>query len=217
MADLTLGPLVCGTASVIDGTFVWTDYAYDDTGASDVELHGGAATYPEGLANAADLIQLQIRPVGDGLHIRAVLQTLHDPALPVLAVAFDVDGDPTTGAATLPGDAWTAVPPLGIEALVVITAAGAELRRFESGTWTTVATFASGVDVDSTMLETTVPTEHLDPAGATWRVFAAVGIAHDGSSFLDGGGAIHDLAFVGNETASRARGRQRRVAGPQPG
>src|SRR6478735_4922667 len=87
VADLTLGPLVCGTASVIDGTFVWTDYAYDDTGASEAELHGGAATYPEGLTNAADLIQLQIRPVGEGLHIRAVLQTLHDPALPVLAVA----------------------------------------------------------------------------------------------------------------------------------
>ena len=48
MADLTLGPLVCGTASVIDGTFVWTDYAYDDTGASEAELRGGAAAYPEG-------------------------------------------------------------------------------------------------------------------------------------------------------------------------
>ena len=32
--DPTVGPLICGTASYVDGTYVWTDYAYDDTGAS---------------------------------------------------------------------------------------------------------------------------------------------------------------------------------------
>ncbi len=203
MADLTLGRLICGTASVVDGTYVWTDYAYDDTGASATELGGGAVVYPDGAANAADLIQLQIRPGVDGLHIRAVLQTLDEASRPVLAVGFDTDRDPTTGAATFPGDAWNAVPPLGIELVVVITGAGGELRRFESGRWATVATFPSAVDVDSTMIEATVPSAHLDPRGAIWRAFAAVGLAHDGGSFLDGAGAIYDLAFVGNETAAR--------------
>ena len=86
MADLTLGPLICGTASYVDGTYVWTDYAYDDTGASEAELGGGAATVPGRAANTADLIQLQLRPTDDGLLIRAVLQTLNDPSVPVLAV-----------------------------------------------------------------------------------------------------------------------------------
>jgi pimeloyl-ACP methyl ester carboxylesterase len=206
VADLTLGRLICGTASVVDRTYVWTDYAYDDTGASATELGGGAAVYPDGAANAADLIQLQIRLGADGLHIRAVLQTLDDPSRPVLAVGFDTDRDPTTGAATFPGEAWNAVPPLGIELLVVVTGAGGELRRFEAGSWATVATFPSAVDVDSTTVETTVPIEHLDPSGVTWRAFAAVGLARDGVSFLDGGGPIYDLAFVGGETASRSRG-----------
>ena len=43
-AEPTIGPLICGTASYVDGTFVWTDYAYDDTGASERELGGGAAS-----------------------------------------------------------------------------------------------------------------------------------------------------------------------------
>src|SRR5258708_40055386 len=76
VADLTLGPLICGTASVVDGTFVWADYAYDDTGASATELGGGAAVYPDGAANAADLIQLHTRPGDQALRDRAVLQTL---------------------------------------------------------------------------------------------------------------------------------------------
>ena len=67
------------------------------------------------------------------------------------------------------------------------------------------------------MLETTVPVEHLDPRGATWRAFAAVGLARDGVSFLDGAGEIYDLAFVGNETAARAARCEHLVAGPQSG
>src|SRR3954451_17306983 len=79
VADPTLGPLICGTATVVDGSYVWTDYAYDDTAPSAEELGGAAARYPDGAANAADLIQLQLRPTADGLAVRAVLQTLTDP------------------------------------------------------------------------------------------------------------------------------------------
>ena len=31
-SDVTVGPLVSGTSSIIDGTFAWTDYVYDDRG-----------------------------------------------------------------------------------------------------------------------------------------------------------------------------------------
>ena len=92
--DPTIGPLICGTGSYVDGTYVWTDYAYDDTGASAEELGGGADAYPDEGSNTADLIQLQLRPTVDGLQIRAVLQTLDDPSVPVLAVGVDTGGDP---------------------------------------------------------------------------------------------------------------------------
>ena len=177
VADLTLGRLVCGTAAVVDGTYVWTDYAYDDTGASAVALGGGAAAYPDGAANAADLIQLQLRATADGLHIRAVLQTLDDPALPVLVVASTPIGDPTTGAATFPGYVWNACRRSASSSWWCSPAAAPSSAGSSRGAGGASAMFPSTVDTGSTMIETTVPIEHLDPSGATWRTFVAVGLA----------------------------------------
>ena len=207
-SDPTVGPLICGTASYVDGTYVWTDYAYDDTGASASELGGGVEPYPEDGANTADLIQLQLRLTDDGLLIRAVLQTLNDPSVPVLAVGFDTDCDPATGAPGLPGGRWLAEPPLGLERVVIVSgdSGGGELRQYADGGWHTSATFPATIDPSTNVLETTVPRTVLDPARATWRVVAALGIMHDGASFLDGPGAIYDLAFVGNESPARPRG-----------
>ena len=175
--DPTVGPLICGTASYVDGTYVWTDYAYDDTGASASELGGGAEPYPEDGANTADLIQLQLRPTADGLLIRAVLQTLDDPSVPVLAVGFDTDCDPATGAASLPGGRWLADPPLGLEWVVIVSGHGdgGELRQFADGEWNMRATFPATVEPATNVLETTVPRYALDPGRATWRAVAALG------------------------------------------
>ena len=206
MSDSTVGPLNCGTASYVDGAYVWTDYVYDDTGGSETELGAGKAVYEEGAVNAADLVQLQIRATDDGLEIRAVLQTLNDPSLPVLAVGFDTDCDPATGAPSIPGGMWNADPPLGIEHVVVVTETGGEVRSFENGEWTSRAQVPSTIDTDATTITVTVPAAHLDPGRATWRAFAALGVMQDGISFLDGGGPVFDLAFVGNEPPARARG-----------
>lgn len=116
--NVTVGPLVSGRAGYVDGTYAWTDYAYDDTGANTNDTPGGNATYPASLPekNAADLIQLQMRIEGDQLHIRGVLQTLLDGSVPVLRVGFDTDGDTSSGAATLPG--WSVASPLGLDLIV---------------------------------------------------------------------------------------------------
>ena len=134
-AEPTVGPLICGTASCVDGAFVWTDYVYDDTGASEHELGGGAVRYPVDGANEADLVQLQLRPTVDGLVVRAVLQTMRDPSVPVVAIGFDADCDPTTGAATFPGGRWRAVPPLGLERVLVVSDGRAELLQYGDGRW----------------------------------------------------------------------------------
>jgi hypothetical protein len=66
-SEPTIGPLVSGTSSVVDGTYVWTDYAYDDRGPNldgpgreDLDTAGGDAVYGIGWRNEADLIQLQL-------------------------------------------------------------------------------------------------------------------------------------------------------------
>ena len=204
--DPTVGPLICGTGSYVDGTYAWTDYAYDDTGASETALGGGAEPYPEEGANTADLIQLQLRPTDDGLPIRAVLQTLDDPAVPVLAVGFDTDADPATGAPTLPGDRWRADPPLGLEWVAVVNGGGGELREFADGAWNT----RRDVRVDGRPRHERArghdPARRARSRRATWRVVAALGVARDGISFLDGDAPIYDLAFVGGESPARPLG-----------
>jgi hypothetical protein len=214
-ADPELGPMICGTSSYVDGTFVWTDYAYDDRGPNEdpdpgdeteyYRLAGGDATYPEFAApgNAADLIQLQIGVQGDGLHLLAILETLVNPDFPILGVAFDTDANPATGAALLPdaGHSWPASGSLGVEQLVVVSSEGAKLWTYAGQTWSASAPFDATVDKDLNVMKTVVPNNLLDtPEEGTWRVFGVLGIRNAaGGSWLDGSEAIYDLAFVGDE------------------
>jgi predicted esterase len=203
-------PMVCGTSLDVGGTYVWTDYAYDDRGAntqggdlSNPATAGGDAVYPAWAApgNAADLIQLQIGEQEGNILVRAVLETLTDAQVPLLGVAFDTDGDAETGAATAPGGGWVADGPLGIEKLVVVAADGAEVWSYGDVGWSASEPFAATVDPNSNSMETVVPHSMLAfPQHGAWRVFGVLGIRNAaGGSWLDGQELIYDLAFVGNE------------------
>jgi hypothetical protein len=214
-AAVELGELIAGTAAYVNGTFVWTDYAYDDRGANrdaatggdrtSSVYAGGDATYPFEIdgGNAADLIQLQIGLQDGSLTLRAILETLIDPGVPVVGVAFDTDADPTTGSDALPGGMWTVDGALGVELLVVLSATRGELRRFTDGEWAIDASIPTRVDVETNTLTATVPRSLVEPARGTWRAFAAVGIATASGSWLDGAAPIFDLAFVGGEPLVR--------------
>jgi len=203
-------PLVSGTSLYAEGTYVWTDYAYDDRGAnteggdlSNPATAGGDAVYPEWAApgNAADLIQLQIGERQGEILVRAVLETLTDAQVPLLGVAFDTDGNAETGAAALPGGGWTADGPLGAEELLTIAADGAELWSYGEMGWSASEPFAAAVDPNSNSMEAVVPRALLAfPEHGTWRAFGVLGIRNaEGGSWLDGSELIYDLAFVGSE------------------
>lgn len=206
-----LGELIGGSAAYVDGTFVWTDYAYDDRGANrdaanggdrtNSALAGGDTRYPAEIAggNAADLIQLQIGLAGGELSLRAVLQTLVDPTLPMLGIAFDTDRDTATGAAQLPGEQWQAAGDLGAEVLLLLSSAGGEVLRANGDTWQSAGTFAVAVDAATNTISAGVPTGLLDPQQQTWRAYAALGLA----GWADGAAPIFDLAFVANELLVR--------------
>ncbi|MGH7789071.1 MAG: hypothetical protein ACRERC_19530 [Candidatus Binatia bacterium] len=211
----TLGELIAGEAGYVDGTFVWTDYAYDDHGANVTARTGGDRTrsafaggdtlYPPEAApgNVADLIQLQIGLRGGALTLRAVLETLVDPDLPVLAVGFDTDAQSATGAATLPGSAWEVDGALGVEVLLVLSSAGGEIWRFADGAWHPDGAFAVAIDTEANSITATIARAALDPQRATWRAVAALGIATAAGTWLDGAAPIFDLAFVGGELLVR--------------
>lgn len=195
-----LGPLICGTSSYVDGTYVWTDYAYDDQGAHESGVPGGEATYPEGIDNSADLIQLQFESSPDGLQITAVLQTLLKASLPVLGIGFDTDADPGTGAPDFPGSSWQPKKPLGIDLIVTVSEQHATLRRFSDGKWSKASTFVSTVDSQANTMQATIPKTLAEPDTAVWRVFAGLGIQDKKGSWLDGHSPLYDLAFVGRES-----------------
>ncbi|HEY6131605.1 MAG TPA: hypothetical protein VIV27_06270, partial [Halioglobus sp.] len=202
-SEVTVGPLVSGTSSTIDGTLAWTDYVYDDLGPNsdsgdrtDMASAGGDAAYPGGLSNAADFVQVQLRNDSDGLHIHVVLETLLDAAVPLVGIAFDTDNDSATGAAKLPGT-WQPDGPLGTELLVVIAQVAGEILRWENGQWTSVATITVSVDTDDNTLVAMLPSTVVAPGDATWKAIGVAGTTT--ASWLTGAGVIHDLAFVADE------------------
>lgn len=202
--DLTIHPLVSGEDGYSNGTYVWTDYAYDDSGPTKNGSVGGQATYPSSAApgNAADLVQLQLTPSGPGLRIRAILETLAKPNLPLLGVGFDTDNNPATGAASVPGGSWVTEGRLGLEDMVTVSSSGAALLRWTGATWSTVAHFPATVDTAANLMETTVPASLLaTPKSGQWRAVGVLGLATAGDTWIDGSGPIYDLAFVHAEDA----------------
>lgn len=107
---------VSGTTVVGDGELVWTGWPYDDHGADTIplpllnELLGadpavtdqlfsartGDLIYPTDrdrfAANAADLVEVRVRPDTDGLALRFTLNTLLAEAVPAVAVGIDRTG-----------------------------------------------------------------------------------------------------------------------------
>jgi hypothetical protein len=177
----TLGPLISGTTSILQGAHVWTDYAYDDR---------AGAPGTRSATNGADLIQLQIRPTPDGLSIRAVLETLIVPAVPSVGLGIDLDADPATGAPGLPVGGWqVGGTPLGLERAVLVTEAGAAVFAWDGAAWATVADRPSAVDPVANTVDATVPWDDLPDLGPRWRVTGWAGPV----GTEDG---VHDLAYV---------------------
>jgi hypothetical protein len=206
----TIGPLVSGTEGVVAGTWYWTDYAYDDRGANTdagdrtvIDDAGGDATYPGGLTNAADLIQLQVGTDGEQLEVTAVLETLTDPTVPALVVGFDTDADASTGAPALPFLDWQPSEPLGLERAVVLTAgSGRLLTATPEGEWDQAASTEVDVEVDreentlaaSLPIDAPTPDQRPQLAAAT-ALASEVGL----DPTAPGTATTYDLAFVGGE------------------
>jgi pimeloyl-ACP methyl ester carboxylesterase len=151
--------------------------------------------------DAVDLIQLQLKPGADGLSIRAVLESLESWNSPLLGVGVDTDNDDTTGASDVPG--WTrssSSGPLGLDRLVLMDKNGATIRSWTDGSWSTGTAVSSGVDVEANTMDAFVATQALDSSGTTWRVVGILGVASP--SWFDGGGPIHDLAYVEDSSFS---------------
>ena len=180
--------LVSGATAYRKGEFLYQDYLYDDSGArftpdpSDPKTagnlfskHNGTYTYPtaEGYANnAADLVELRVRPLRRATAFRVTLNTLKDPSLVAFSIAIggkegELADFPFGANVQAPAELFLTVHPEG-DAMVgeLTTAADGE----------TTETFPARVDRRRRQVEVRVPRKVWNPRRRAVRLAAGVGL-----------------------------------------
>ena len=182
--------LVSGASAYRNGEFLYQDYLYDDHGArfqpdpADPRATGdtfskpnGTYTYPTDPAyahNAADLVELRVKPLAGATAFRVTLNTLKDPSRTAFSIALGGTSGTTHpfphGAnVRAPADLFLTVHPGG---------AGLAAELVDAAGGTPVPGSAPAVALDATrrQIEVRVPQSAWDPTGKVVRLAAGVGL-----------------------------------------
>jgi pimeloyl-ACP methyl ester carboxylesterase len=180
--------LVSGTTAYRKGEFLYQDFLYDDSGArltpdpADPKAagnlfshHNGTYTYPtaEGYANnAADLVELRVKPLRRATAFRVTLNTLKDPSLVAFTIAIGgKEGEthplPLGANVVAPADLFLTVHPAE-EGMVgeLVTADGEDAG----------GPVGARVDKKRRQIEVRVPHRLWNPKRKTVRLAAGVGL-----------------------------------------
>jgi pimeloyl-ACP methyl ester carboxylesterase len=183
-------PRTCGTSRFAGGALFWTDFLYDDHGATgvpvDIPTGGlvpsrGTYVYPAGPAsnNGADIFRAAIGLTDTHTWWRLDWNTLLAASVPIALFTFDTD----RGQA--PTDQWpanTGVRSAGIDMALLVSAAGAWLIDLTTDARTPVE---HSVDTASRSFLAQIPRSLVEPTG-TWTVRLAAGLANDdGDGFAE--------------------------------
>jgi hypothetical protein len=214
-ASDTAFPRTSGTSRLAAGGKFWTDYLYDDHGATTTSTGGlsvtagspsfGTFTYPAGAAhgNGADIFRSAVALRGSTSYWRVDWNTLADPRVPIAEWTFDRDDRTSTGGSTWPGAAGVSSP--GIGAALIVSSRGAEVVDVVSGKVT--AHLHTTVDRAAHSFVVAVPKHVLHPTG-TWRVRLAAGVADgSGTGFAPAPDAVPGQTHVYN-VAFRTRAQE---------
>lgn len=202
-------PRTSGTGRLASGASLWSDFVYDDYGAtnlpgaptssydqsSGLAARHGDYVYPPGPAdnNGADIFRAGIGLKGNFSYWRVDWVTLADPNVPIAEWTFDTDNNSATGAANWPAGAGVTSP--GIDQALVVSSRGAWLVNPLTGLRTNVVASGGSLTVDRTAKSfiVAVPRSLLPVSGA-WRVRLAAGLA-------DASGQTFAPPYVGNTSS----------------
>ena len=183
-------PRTCGTGRFAGGALFWTDFIYDDHGATGALVSvptGGLApprgtyVYPAGAAarNGADIFRVAIGLTETDTWWRIDWNTLLDSSIPVGLFTFDTDRGASS---TAKWPAGAGVRSAGIDLALLVSGAGARLIDLKKKSTTVVE---HSVDMESRSFLARVPRSLVDPTG-TWTVRLAAGLANAaGDGFAD--------------------------------
>src|SRR5947209_3428876 len=153
--------LISGTTAYRHGEFLYQDFLYDDR----------ALTYPDDpkrlASNAADFVEVRIKPLKSATAIRITLNSMLDPN--AAAVTIGLGG--SAQAQPMPHNAGAKMP-----AEVFVTAHGCTGDVVRAADGTVLARPAVTTDLKRRQLQIEVPNRAFDPRGRTVRVGAAVGL-----------------------------------------
>ncbi len=205
-------PRTCGAGRVAGGALFWTDFLYDDHGATGVPVGDlkiqapprGTYVYPDGPAarNGADIFRVAIGLTETHTWWRIDWNTLLDASVPIALFTFDTD----------PGrvgpDEWPAgagVRSAGIDLALLVSGSSAALIDLTTQVTTPVE---HSVDMGSRSFVAQVPRSLVEPADS-WTVRLAAGLANaSGDGFADvpaergalpGQPNVYNIAFRTNE------------------
>ncbi|HVS29674.1 MAG TPA: alpha/beta hydrolase-fold protein, partial [Solirubrobacteraceae bacterium] len=220
--------LVSGASAYRNGEFVYQDFLYDDHGARGAQRDPGDArqapggdstsgdifaqpngtytylTDPVYASNAADLVELRVKPLADATALRITLNTLQDARLVATTIAI---GGSAGAPRAYPHGANVQGP-----AAMFLTVHGttAELVDAVSGMAVNPGGPQPSVSVDSTrrQIQVLIPHADWDPTGQTVRLAAGIGLwegansrylipqfAADATHPGGSGGALNPAAF----------------------
>jgi pimeloyl-ACP methyl ester carboxylesterase len=182
-------PRTCGAARLAGGALFWTDFLYDDHGATglpvgDLKIQApprGTYIYPDGPAarNGADIFRVAVGLTETHTWWRVDWNTLLDASVPIALFTFDT-GVERAGVAEWPAGAG--VRSEGIDRALLISGAGARLIDLTTQAVTPVE---HSVDLGSRSFVAQVPRSAVEPAGS-WTVRLAAGLANAaGDGFAD--------------------------------
>jgi hypothetical protein len=185
-------PQTSGTGRLDGGASLWSDFVYDDYGASSVlglpastfagssglAARQGTYAFPAGAAdnNGADVFRAGVGVAGGFSYWRVDWVTLADPNIPIAEWTFDTDANAATGASAWPASAGVSSP--GIEQALVVSSRGAWLVNPTTGARTDVVANGGHLTVDPTSKSFIVAVPNsLLPVTGTWRVRLGAGLA----------------------------------------
>jgi pimeloyl-ACP methyl ester carboxylesterase len=183
-------PRTCGTSRVAGGALFWTDFLYDDHGATGILVDKptgglvpprGTYVYPDGPAarNGADIFRVAVGLTETQTWWRIDWNTLLDPSVPIALFTFDTD---RTQAATDQWPAGAGVRCSGIDLALLVSASGARLIDLTTHASTPVE---HTVDMASRSFLARLPRSVVEPTG-TWTVRLVSGLANDeGDGFAE--------------------------------
>ncbi len=185
-------PQTSGTGHLAGGASLWSDFIYDDYGASGAQglptssydqssglaARQGDYVFPSGPSdnNGADIFRAGVGLHGAYSYWRVDWTTLADANVPIAEWTFDTDNNAATGAVQWPAGAGVRSP--GIDKALVVSSRGAWLVDPITGLRTSVTANGGSLTVDRTAKSFIVAVPRtLLPVSGTWRIRLGAGLA----------------------------------------